>query len=147
MSDGPLVETARVVAGRGDIVEIEINRTTDCAACGLCRSAQGGVMRVTVRSAGRLDVGQKVRVTFPYRSRWRAIIFVFAIPLGLFLTVGICVGVVAQVLSWPALVGSVGAVIAAFAGLAGGLTIGMMNDRRFRKRLLERTTVEPLEEQ
>ena len=146
MNDACVSETGRVGARHEDgRVEIIISGGSECAKCGMCKRAADATMRVEVRDPGGVEVGQAVKVTFPYRSRWRAILFAFTLPLGLFLAAGMGAGAAADALGATGPAATLGVLLSACGGLAGGLFIARGAEKRFRRNVFERTRVEPVE--
>lgn len=146
MSEQRLVETGRVVSMHEGLAVIEISRTEACARCGLCHQAQYQRMRVEVRAKGGISAGSLVRVTFPYRSKWRPIFLVFALPLVLFLGAGLLTAAIAERLAWPEWAGGAAAAVGAIAGLALAIAIARWDEKRFCRSVVEDTIVEALEE-
>ena len=102
-------------------------------------------MRVEVNDVPSIQIGQAVRVTLPANSQWRAILFVFAIPIVSFFAGGALLGVP----GWAGWVKGPAAVIlmaaGAFAGAGAALVAARGADRRFRRRIMETARIEPLD--
>jgi positive regulator of sigma E activity len=141
-SESHCAETGRVVSIRDGLAVIEIAPTESCARCGICSGTPEQRMRVEARAAEGLDEGRLVRVTFPYRSKWRSILFVFVLPITLFLGMGLAANAAVERLKLPAAAGA----LCAIGGLTAGLFIARVDDIRFRRQIRERTLVEPLDE-
>ena len=143
MSEDGLTESGRVVRKGGGAVVVEITGGQSCADCGLCSRAGDKRMLLEVRDLPSIDVGQAVRVTLPYRSKWRAILIVFALPLACFFAGGAAGAAAAAALG----VGGAGEVLLAaalaFAGVAAAFVAARGADRRYRKRVFEETLVAP----
>ena len=144
MNDARVSETGRVGARHEGRIEIVITAGSQCGKCGMCRRGADDTMRVEVRDPGTLEVGQAVKVTFPYRSHWRAIIYTFVLPLGLFLAAGIGASAAADGLGARGTSATLAIALCACGGLAAGLVAARAADRRFSRELFEETLVEPL---
>ncbi len=145
MTSRRISETGWVSDISGDSVEIRFRASADCARCGLCDRGQGQDASIVVKAHHALSVGQTVRVTFPYTSVWKQTSLVFAAPLAVMLASGVG--------GWflsgragcsDAAAGAIGFVLAV-VGLAFGIWLVRGSERRFRARLWDETTVEPLE--
>lgn len=144
--DTRIVETGRVTGrGRG-LIEVTIHANEACARCGMCRKSTDDSMVIDVRDDPAIEVGQPVRVTFPYRSTWAAIFYVFVLPLALFFSFGLAASVAAARAEVSGVAGNAAAMLAALAGLLVGVAIARLADRRFHRRLVDETRIEPLAE-
>ena len=128
----------------GGRLEIEIVGSQECVKCGLCRLAEDGRMRVEVRDVSGIEIGQRVRVIFPYTSQWRSIAYVFALPLGLFFGAGVFGGLVASAVKVGAAGTALATAVSAGAGMAAGFMIARRADRAFHRNVFENTVVRPL---
>lgn len=146
LSDGRVRETARVVAWKEGVVELEFDRTSACGKCGLCHKSSDSSMRIKVRCERPMAEGQTVRVAFPFTSRWRSIFWVFFLPLVMFFVVGMLASAVAERLSAPAFLGTLAAIGAAVAGLAGGLLIARKSEKSFMAETFEHTEIHVMED-
>jgi positive regulator of sigma E activity len=145
LNEPNLIETGRVVARRDGALEVAIASGDSCAKCGLCRRAQDNSMRVDVKDDPSIQIGQSVRVILPYASQWRAIFFVFVLPLILFFGGAFAAVAVSSFFGFPGAVRVLLTLVAAFGAMAGGFFAARSADRRFRKSLFEKTRLEPLD--
>lgn len=139
-----ITETGHITKSGPEGVEIDFEASSACAKCGLCSSRGSDRSTVIVRDGAGLPIGTAVRVLFPYNARWLPIFFVFALPLALFMVLGIAGALVASLLGLSEGVGGFFTAVAAAVGLVGGLFGARGYDRHFHRRVYEEARVEPI---
>lgn len=141
-----ITETGRITARHDGLLHVKMIASDSCSKCGLCRTAEDGTMVVEVADDPRFHVGQGVRVTFPYRSHWRAMFFVFALPMVLFFVFGFGASALLEAAGASGTVAVMVTAAGAVGGLALGIVVASRIDRRFHNRLVKDTKLEPADE-
>ncbi|MCD6404769.1 MAG: SoxR reducing system RseC family protein [Planctomycetes bacterium] len=142
--DAELITKRGCVSAVGDsAVEIQLcGPEGACAECGMCEGAGKRDRRITVRRSANLEFGRMVKVTFPYRSVWTPVFFVFILPLMLFFAFLAAASGVVSAARVDDTLGTAVVGISALVGLTVGLWISFAYERRFRQRIFEETIVD-----
>ncbi len=144
MSERLLSETGHVAAVREGEVDVTFPTGDACSKCGMCLVSADGGMQVTLHSSQDLEIGQRVRVTFPYRSVWKQATFLFVVPLGSMLAALAAAALYAGSFGLQEHAANLLAVGAGAAGLAAGAGVAILYESTFRRRLGQRASLEVL---
>ena len=115
-----MLRTGKVVQKNGEDLEVCFERPEMCAHCGACSGQH--VHEETVRIEGKANVGDKVTVEMPDSKIVKVSLIAYVIPL-----VGLMCGLM---IGQTFLKKDVWAAVTGILGLAGGLVVTRLLDRR-----------------
>ena len=115
-----MIRTGKVIQAEGNILEVCFSRMEACESCGMCGSGRDDSV---VKIKGTARCGDMVDVEMPDAKVLKASALTYLVPL-----TGLILGIVLGTEIFPAEEGK--AIMIGFAGLATGLVILKLTDRK-----------------